>query len=814
MPKKRNLIGNDYKIEEQFIDRQNEVALFKEKLANTSADYNILMFYGVGGIGKSKMRNEISRIHSENFGANSIQFELNLEPPENRNAGDGILSLVDSCKAKSRITFYCFELAYAMYFKKKYPSTAYGREKEKLTDKLSIGLDIIGIFDSGIISAASKVVEKAAIEIKDWTIEKEIKDRLSKFDEMSLSEIEDDLPLFFAFDLQKYVEKHPETHVLFVIDTFEALNINENEIVNRNRNERWVQNIIEQFSSDVFPNCLFTIFGRDKLAWDDDWMQYVAQKEIKNFDRKYAREYLTSAKVSEQEIIDKIVISSKGYPFYLYLSLKTYIDKKNRKENISVNDFGIDYPQIIERFFYNLSTDDKQILRLMSIPNFYTREIFELLLDEFRIKFSMTLFKQFNWYSFIIETDGKYYIHLIMQESLLDEKYTDIDTKNRVNTFLLSYYTKKYESTGDKNDFVEKAYHACQIYNADEFNEWLQNGNLEILINLQRAGEQAIVLRIINTIMETYDVSTIDIRLINIYIDIVHLGGAYEAAVAICEKYLAKHSEEEIFSNKELLMMNIRRLHHSMFYKPVRPLIQECLQIIEKIDKTQYPKQYAEALFLVGGNLGILSGDFEFAKQWLDESMKFATDNGLADYIVRSVRKIADLYNMKNEMDNALSLLNHYVSIKTDVTSVRASRYEVYLMGTLGETYRRLGKYKEAAYCYGQVQQASEKKNLPGWRPHALLGKALILLYENDYQSAGQLLNEALDKYNNKNQCWGRINAETIMLASEKYVSLRSNIGIEEVIEETRNLQYKYNLSVLERIKDGQSVQDFYLFFL
>ncbi len=631
---------------------------------------------------------------------------------------------------------------------------------------------------------------------------------------MSLGEIEEDLPLFFAYDLQKYVEKHPGSHILMIIDTFEALNVNENEIVNRNRNERWIQNIIEQFSSDDFPGCLFTIFGREKLARDDDWMQYVTQKELKNFDRIYAKEYLSAAGVSEPEIVEKIVNSSKGYPFYLYLSLRTYIDKKNRKEEISAADFGNNYPQIIERFFYNLSLEDMQILRLMCIPNFYTREIFSLLLGEFGIKFPMTLFRQFNSYSFITEDDDKFYVHLVMRESLLDEKYTDADTMYRVNKILLSYYTEKYESSGDKNDFAEKAYHACQVYNSNEFNAWLEDGNIGILKNLQRSGEQAVVLRIINTIKESYEVSRLDRRLINIYIDIVHLGGAYEAAVAMCDKYLIRYSEAEIFTDGELLMMNIRKLHHSMFYKPVRPLINECLEIIRKTDKDRFPDQYAEALFLAGGNLGILSGDFKFAKEWLDKSMEFARDRGLHDYVSRTVRKTADLYNIDNRTEEALSLINSYVSLETDVTAVSASRYDVYLMAALGETYRRLGKFREAGYCYEQVRQAAEKKNIPGWRPHALLGKALISLHGKDYQEAERLLNEALDAYDEKNQSRGMINTKTVMLAYQKYFPSDFGVSPAELLEQAEKMQYGYNASVIRRITAGEDVRDFYLFFL
>lgn len=132
-----------------------------------------------------------------------------------------------------------------------------------------------------------------------------------------MSEIENDLPLYFAYDLEKHIKKYPKSDVLMIIDTFEALNVKESEVVNRRRNERWIQNIIEQFSSDVFPNCLFTIFGREQLGWDKDWMQYVTEKELKNFNQQYAKEYLTTAKIHEPEIVDKIIESSGSYPFYL-----------------------------------------------------------------------------------------------------------------------------------------------------------------------------------------------------------------------------------------------------------------------------------------------------------------------------------------------------------------------------------------------------------------------------------------------------------------------------------------------------------------
>ena len=120
MPKpKHSFEKKDFEVKEQFIDREEAKRLYREKLNNNQKEYNILVFYGVGGIGKSKLRREISRIHKEE-NKEGITFYLDLNAPEDRNMGEGILKLVDSCDTK--IDFKCFELAYALYFRKKNPS--------------------------------------------------------------------------------------------------------------------------------------------------------------------------------------------------------------------------------------------------------------------------------------------------------------------------------------------------------------------------------------------------------------------------------------------------------------------------------------------------------------------------------------------------------------------------------------------------------------------------------------------------------------------------------------------------------------------
>ena len=169
---------------------------------------NIIYYPFTGdGIGKSKLRREICRIHKEE-NAEGITFYLDLNAANDRNLGSGILKLVDSCDTK--IDFKCFEMAYALYFRKKHPSAANGRDKELVTDNtlVGIGLNIIGVFDNGLTGTTAEIIERTIRAIANRTIDPEVKEELKQFENYSIAEMEERLPLFFRYDLHSYIEKH------------------------------------------------------------------------------------------------------------------------------------------------------------------------------------------------------------------------------------------------------------------------------------------------------------------------------------------------------------------------------------------------------------------------------------------------------------------------------------------------------------------------------------------------------------------------------------------------------------------------------
>lgn len=783
-------------------------------------EFNVLVFYGVGGIGKSKLVKEISKIHKEE-NKNALVFYLDLIAADDRNMGSGILKLVDSCDAK--VDFKCFEMAYGLYFRKKNPSALYGREKGMVTKNtfIGIGLDILSIFDNGITGTAAEIVERSIRAIANRTIDKEVKEELKRFDDYSIAEIEDRLPMFFQYDLISYLEKHDDTKVLIVFDTFEALNENVIEQVHRSRNERWVQDIIKYFDRTTFPNLLVMILGRDEIEWGEEWALYIDQYKLEEFDKEYSKQYLQKAGIEDPQIVDEIARGSKGFPLLLYLSAETYATIKNSGKQPTIKDFGKSYPEIVESFLYNLDKDTVEVLKLMSIPNFYNLEIFDMLVKAFNTSFSIAEYDQFNKYSFVKyeEQEDDYYIHDLIRSSVL-EKCNDKIIK-RAHKLLLRYFSEKISSDIKIKDVLQMFYHARKSMVQKEFDSWLASPiserlhltPIEGLRKQQERGEQSVLIQIIDGIRSDFDLSDLRIELANIYIDIIHLGGNYEGAVDICEKYLASHSTKEIHNNQQLLKMRIRKIHHSMFYYPVNELIEEAESIIDSVDPSKFPEEYNELLFLLGGNLGVLSGDFAYAGGWLEKSMSFARKKGLQAFVHRTIRKQADILLFADNYDGALRLVNNTINKNSTIDDM-TSRYKIYLMAVLGEIYRKKGDLETAWNCYEIVDKKCTENYMPGWQAHSYLAKGLVRYQEQKYDEASVLFDRALSVYETINQKWGIINTkEAILLLQKARNGSLLITDVEECKRLSQKMHYQYNLDFAERllIEERPYLQLFFL---
>lgn len=541
----------------------------------------------------------------------------------------------------------------------------------------------------------------------------------------------------------------------------------------------------------------------------DDWRPIIDQYQLQEFDVDYSKQYLQEAGIEESQIVDIIAEKSKGFPLLLYLSAETYVNMKNSGKVPVADDFGGSYPEIIERFLYNLDKDTVEVLRLMSIPNYYNTDIFDVLIEEFNISFPITEYEQFNKYSFVNydRKENVYYVHDLIRASILDK--TPDQVLSRAHRILLEYFAEKILDDLKTKYVFQMFYHARNCMSLVEFNKWLGlviNTSvgitpLDVMKKQQERGEQSTLIQIINGIRTKFDLSNLRIDLVNIYIDIVHLGGDYDVAVDICERYLQHYSEEEIYHDQQLLKMRIRKMHHGMFFLPVNELIEEAELFINGVDMKMFPEEYNELLFLLGGNLGVLSGELNFASEWLSKSMTFAKENHLEAFVHRTLRKQADIFLYNNDYDAALNLVNQVINKDSTIDDMN-SRYKIYLMAVLGEIYRKQSDFEAAWNCYEIVDRKCTENYMPGWQAHAYLAKGLVKCQEQQYDVASDYFKKALAVYSKINQSWGTITTNEAMLLLEKNKGVVvSEQDLDKWKHESERMYYRYNAEFANRLK-------------
>ncbi len=336
---------------------------------------------------------------------------------------------------------------------------------------------------------------------------------------------------------------------------------------------------------------------------------------------------------------------------------------------------------------------------------------------------------------------------------------------------------------------------------------WNNEGRDNFFNILQRLGETSYILNVLGRFKDNYTINQFSEDLFETYVDVVHMNGGYKESVLLYNDYLSSYTQEEIYSNPMLMHYSIRRLHHSMFFAPVGDLIEKALELFEHIDKERAPKDYNELLFLLGGNLGLLSGDFDFAERWLQKCEQFANTINSRDFQSRAARKRADLLACNKEYDAAFNLISQYV----DLNHLPKTRYEIYLIGSLGEVYRGLGDYVNAKKAFDLLMTLASERGIQGWVAHANLAIA-NLYYESacndeDVDLAFKYLDKAKEIYNKIQQSWGIINSGIVefRLKSKNNSIDKNLVNVLQLLgEQAQDLQYKYESQIIDDILNSR----------
>ncbi len=756
----REFIANrkftDRKEPRQAFDYQVQ-QIIEENLHN-NPKHHVLVYYGIGGIGKSSLqryfKSQIEKESKKNF-----YTYLDFSNSSFHHPNKAFLELINNIHCSYKFSFPHFWIAYAIYFKKINPEMVYQDKKFLKSESWTILSDLLSLMDgAGLISVIPGMVNKAYDVLQNFKLDKKIKNDLKQLENADVCSIEKKLPAFWAYDLKKNLEEsHPPSTVIF-LDTYEALWCNGRNEMTKYSVDSWIRELISHLKG-----VLFVICGREHLEWENinkDWKDILDQHLLEHLSPSDVETFLIECGICEDSIRQKMIIVSAGHPYHLDLLVDTYSEIRNAGMEPDVSMIASNRRQILECFLKYLRTEEIAAIKLMSIVRFYDFELFKFLLEKFPTGYSITLFHDFNKFSFVNELSSEqFYIHEIMRSEIL--RYIDHTLASQVHKTMSEYYLAHYNNTEDylqkKISFKEMIYHVMHYKKPEKFAVFLNSTCIHMFQILQVRGDTNYLKDILLEIYYYFDKNIVP-QVLNILIDMLQLNGQYKEAVLLAEKNISQLNYDEIHESPEYARMYVRHIHNQMTYCNTIELAQSLTTFITTMKTDDFHELYVDALFTLA-TLQLASGNYRTCGESLKKAYKKAEEHSLMLLLCRILRKLAEYFMGQNDFNNAYKICKNGILISK---RENFERYHLYLQCDMAEWYRKNHMLDKAQNIYTHCGKEFKAKGIKSWTGHVAIGMALIEFDKQNYERCLEYLTIARQIYTPLYHAWGLMQVDVI----------------------------------------------------
>lgn len=377
---------------EVFTDREDARARFSRALdeAQPVDAYRVLVWYGVGGQGKTALQAEFGRMidrargHWVNVKNRRLASALiDLENPANRNPAQALLSLRLQLAEHGALRFPAFDLAFARYFSLDQPGKdiravhpeLFRHGSEILGDVLTVASDVANVIPGyGLLAKyGSKLAARGAESLYGWW-NRRGRSILAGLDEMSVDQLAGALPKYLGHDLCEAMAAPDGPRVVIRFDTHEALW--------RDRGlkdgpgallvDDWLRRLVQDT-----PGAVVVVTGRDRLRWDEidrGWAEVFEQHLLGGLSDEDADAFLVKVGVDNPDIRARMIAAARGddgegcLPYYLDLERETHDALVVAGVAPVPDQFGGDRAEILARFLAHLDPETERRLRLASYP--------------------------------------------------------------------------------------------------------------------------------------------------------------------------------------------------------------------------------------------------------------------------------------------------------------------------------------------------------------------------------------------------------------------------------------------------------------
>jgi len=477
-----------------FTDRVAHMRSFVKALHEQApGEQRVLVYHGVGGIGKSRLCTEFMRtlagesVKAEALGlltdprerASLCWGQLDFQEPKVRDAPRALFTLRKRLAQRHGLRFPAFDFAYGEWWAKTNPDVPLANsnlpfleEGDFLAECAEIAADIPG---TGLITKIPALINKLGAKVKEYRLQQRV-DVLKRLPAMKSHEIANLLPAFWALDLKDEMERNGRRVVLF-LDTYEALRKGQRAEVERHRSDAWVREWVAQLW-DV----LWVFTGRDRLYWhevDPDWASEIEHHLVGDLSEPDVRRLLTKSGLTEPDLQDAIVATANGVPYDLELALGIYHEKLKNGETPTPEDFMGTPRELHERFFRYVDDDALvRALELLAVPRTWNRALYAVLAEHFDPGFPVGQFDRLERFAFVTQLEsGTFALHERTREALHAHGSTaPVD----VHAFLFEHYKQTLAALQQPRDvtpaheraLAEAFYHGQHVLDLKAFAHW------------------------------------------------------------------------------------------------------------------------------------------------------------------------------------------------------------------------------------------------------------------------------------------------------------------------------------------------------
>ena len=457
--------------ENLFTDREKPRKAFWDLYnAMENGDYEVIAYYGVGGIGKTTLLKQIGkeideRVEDGKLDHLFISFE---GKPEKEMVLYMISRQLMICNKGLRCALFDEAFGKLLELTGK-SSEPYEKQMRSLISDNPILSTVVGFANdvspvSGVIGVAASAIDGIVSFSRNKIKEKEMAqgENAHIYNEIKYSdakELRKNLHQYLRIDIQEYMGKRTKPFV-FLVDGYENfVDIRETgkESMNLEKDE-WLKN--PDTGLIPIPNTIWVVAGREMPHWDDEVLPKDHMHRIGDLSMIDAISYFEKAGIGDSKLREDLYKLTNGTPAYMDMCVETY-RRINREKEPAIEDFGKNTSELASRFLENMNKNMRQMIYILAgLSTVFTKETAINVAEKLEKRECISALDEILVMSLIEPVDQGYKLHRTLKDVIVNEHKNDSNTEEvpivmQSSIVEMKTIAERLRSSSDSNDRID-----------------------------------------------------------------------------------------------------------------------------------------------------------------------------------------------------------------------------------------------------------------------------------------------------------------------------------------------------------------------